>query len=68
MTNRKQVSVADTRQPMLTVEDVAAYLQVPDNTVYRWNTRGTGPRRHKIGRNVRYRLEDVDEWVRNQLR
>lgn len=50
---------------MLTVEELAAYLQVPENTVYRWNTRGTGPRRRRVGRHVRYDWKDVEEWVQN---
>jgi excisionase family DNA binding protein len=50
---------------MLTVEDLAAYLQVPENTVYRWNTRGTGPRPRHVGRHVRYHWRDVEEWVQN---
>ena len=51
--------------PLMTVDDLATYLQVPVQTVYRWNTRGTGPRPLRVGRHVRYRLSDVDAWVEN---
>ena len=53
-------------QPLLSVKDVADYLQVPVATVYQWNSIGTGPRRHRIGRHVRYRQVDVDAWVDRQ--
>ena len=38
-------------------------LGVPVATVYAWRSRGQGPRGLKIGRHVRYRLSDVEEWV-----
>lgn len=40
----------------------AERLGVPLETVYGWNKLGTGPRRIKIGRHVRYRLADVLAW------
>ncbi|MGW5790988.1 helix-turn-helix transcriptional regulator [Saccharopolyspora sp. NPDC003752] len=43
-------------------QDVADYLGVPLNTVYRWNSRGTGPKGRRVGKYVRYRREDVDAW------
>lgn len=50
---------------MLTVDELVAYLQVPKETVYRWNTRGTGPRPIRVGRHVRYRWADVEQWLEN---
>lgn len=50
-------------EPLLTAADLAAYLSVPLETVYRWNHRGRGPRPLKAGRAVRYRLEDVQAWL-----
>ncbi|MEU0520651.1 helix-turn-helix domain-containing protein [Streptosporangium sp. NPDC006007] len=46
----------------LTVEDLAARLRVPPDTVYRWNSRGGGPAYIKVGRHARYRLADVIAW------
>lgn len=48
---------------LLTPRDVATYLKVPVKTVYRWNTTGTGPHYTRVGKHVRYRLADVDEWL-----
>lgn len=47
----------------LSAQDLAAWLGVPVKTVYRWNTDGTGLRRYRFGRSVRYRMRDVEAWV-----
>ena len=46
--------------------DVAEYLGVPVATVYAWNTRGLGPKRHRVGKHVRYRRADVDTSLNDQ--
>jgi predicted DNA-binding transcriptional regulator AlpA len=46
----------------LSTKELAEREGVPLATVHVWNSRGTGPRRLKIGRHVRYRLADVIEW------
>lgn len=51
---------------LLTVADVAAYLGVPVATVYQWNSRGLGPKRYRVGKHVRYRMDDLDAWVEEQ--
>ncbi len=51
----------------LSPEDLARREQVPLATIYRWNSDGTGPRRLKIGRHIRYRLTDVEAWEAAQL-
>jgi len=51
------------RPRLMTVEDLAGYLGVPKATLYRWNSRGTGPKRLVVGRHVRYRSVDVERWL-----
>ncbi len=56
----------DTTAPLpalLTVDDVARYLGVKPETVYAWRVRKFGPEAVKVGRAVRYRLEDVNAWL-----
>ena len=53
--------------PMLTPQELAAFLAVPVATVYRWNSEGTGPRRVRVGKHVRFRRADVDAWIEQQL-
>ena len=45
------------------VHDVAAYLDVPEQTVYQWRTKRYGPPGVKVGRYVKYRPEDVRAGV-----
>lgn len=57
-------TVATGDSPFLTVDDLAERYQVPVATVRYWRHLGTGPKAVKIGRFVRYRLEDVLAWER----
>jgi excisionase family DNA binding protein len=54
---------ASRREPLMSPYEVAAYLGVPLRTVYRWRTRGEGPRGYRVGRHVRYRIVDVERWL-----
>jgi len=44
------------------VEEMAAYLGVKKDTVYKW-VRLRGMPAHKVGRLVKFRREGVDKWV-----
>jgi excisionase family DNA binding protein len=48
---------------MATPPEVAAYLQVPVKTLYRWRYQGEGPRAYRVGRHLRYRWGEVDAWL-----
>lgn len=63
---RSAAAVPGMRQPLLHVEDVAEYYGVPVATLYQWRHRGIGPKSAKIGRHVRYRVEDVDAYFEAQ--
>ncbi|MCV2489454.1 helix-turn-helix domain-containing protein [Geodermatophilus sp. YIM 151500] len=52
--------------PLGTVEDVAAYIGVPKQTLYNWRTQAKGPRGIRVGKHLRYRWEDVDAWLDEQ--
>lgn len=45
------------------IKDVAAYLDVPVQTVYQWRSKDYGPPGVRVGRYVKYRPEDVRAWV-----
>ena len=49
-------------QAWLTVEQIAAHLQVSKETVYRWLDRGKIPA-HRVGKQWRFLANEVDEWV-----
>jgi len=47
----------------LSVEEIAAYLGIKRDTVYKWITRRGMPA-HKMGRLWKFRAGEVDRWVR----
>ena len=52
---------------LLSPRDLAGYLDVPLKTVYGWRHRGLGPAGFRVGRHLRYRRSDVEEWISAQL-
>ena len=47
----------------LSVDEIAAYLGVKRDTVYKWISRNKMPA-HKVGRLWKFRKEEIDAWVR----
>lgn len=45
--------------------ELAAYLDVPIQTVYRWRARTPrdGPPGYRVGRHTRFRRDEVDQWL-----
>jgi excisionase family DNA binding protein len=52
-----------TGDELLDAEEVSAWLKVPVTTLYQWRVRGKGPRARKVGRWLRYRRSDVEQWL-----
>jgi excisionase family DNA binding protein len=55
-------SVSDER--WLSLEEIAAYLGIKRDTVYKWINRKNMPA-HKVGSLWKFRRDEVDEWVRS---
>jgi len=50
-------------EPWVSLDAVAAHLDVSKDTVYRWiNHRGMPA--HKVGRKWKFKVSEVDAWVR----
>jgi excisionase family DNA binding protein len=47
----------------MTIAELAHYLGVSVNTIYEWNSVGSGPAYYRVGRYVRYKKEDVEAWL-----
>ncbi len=45
------------------IADVAAHLRVARDSIYRWVDTKDFPA-HRVGRLLRFRLSEVDEWVK----
>ncbi len=48
----------------LSVDEIAVYLGIKRDTVYRWISERNLPG-HKIGRLWKFRKEQIDEWVKS---
>ena len=46
------------------VEEVATHLRVAKESVYRW-VESKGFPAHRVGRLLRFKLSEVDQWVQN---
>ena len=52
-----------TTEPWVSVDDVVKHLGVARDSVYRWIERRGLPA-HKVGRIWKFKLSEVDAWVR----
>jgi excisionase family DNA binding protein len=52
-----------TAEPWTSVDDVARHLGVAKDSIYRWIDRRNLPA-HRIGRLWKFKLSEVDDWVR----
>lgn len=52
-----------TEERWVGVEDVATHLGVAKDSVYRWIDKKGLPA-HRVGRLFRFKLSEIDEWVR----
>jgi excisionase family DNA binding protein len=51
---------------MLTIDELSEYLAVPVRTLYDWRLSGRGPHAVHVGRQLRYRVSDVQTWLDSQ--
>jgi len=52
-------------EPWASVDEVAKHLGVAKDSIYRW-IENRGLPAHKIGRLWKFKLSEVDDWVRTQ--
>lgn len=52
--------------PLLSIEDLAAYLGVPVATIYDWRVDGEGPCGIRVGRYLKFTVRDVLTWLSEQ--
>lgn len=49
--------------PTLNTQGAAAYLGLSESTLEKARVYGNGPRYVKLGRAVRYRITDLEDWL-----
>ena len=70
MNSEQPLNTPPAADQLLTLDDVAAALQVPKGTVYKWCAAGGRrfPRCLRLGKHIRVRQSDLDTWIEEQLR
>jgi len=53
---------------LLTITELADYLDVPPATIYGWRNRGVGPPGFRVGKHVRFRWTDIERWIEDRIR
>jgi excisionase family DNA binding protein len=48
----------------LTVDDICEYLNVSNETIYKWIEQRKMPA-HRVGRRWMFKVQEVDAWVRS---
>jgi excisionase family DNA binding protein len=51
---------------LLTEVDAARFLRISSRTLQAWRVKHYGPRFVRVGRAVRYRRQDLEDWVSEQ--
>jgi hypothetical protein len=51
---------------LLTTRDVSRWLQVAEITVRKWRLSGRGPLFVRCGTSIRYRPDDLNNWVKQR--
>lgn len=54
-------------ETLLTAAELATYLAVPLKTLYAWRYQRKGPPGFRVGRHLRYRRTDVQQWIKGQI-
>jgi len=54
-------------EPLIDVQQLADYLDVPVKTLYAWRYRREGPPAFRVGRHLRYRRSDIQRWIQQRI-
>ncbi len=68
MTNNTENAGSHTAEQFLTIQGLANRVQVAAVTVRRWIMAGQAPPHIHVGRIIRFRLQDVEDWEDERAR
>jgi excisionase family DNA binding protein len=49
--------------PTMTLSELAAHLSVSTQALYDLRSKGRGPRGFRVGRELRFRLAEIEAWI-----
>ena len=58
--------IVPAERTLLTPEQTASYLGTAPQTLANWRVVGRGPKYVRVGKLIRYRLADIDNWLTSQ--
>jgi excisionase family DNA binding protein len=64
MKSKRHMETDSNTEQWVSVEQIAQHLNVKPDTVYKWLERKDMPA-HKVGRLWRFKLSEIDTWVRS---
>lgn len=50
-------------EKLLSLKELCDWLEVSASTVYNWRVRGDGPRGYRVGRSLRFKASEVEQWL-----
>ena len=53
-------------RPLISTSELADYLGIPVQSLYRWRQTGYGPPAIRVGKHLRYRSASVEQWIEDQ--
>ena len=54
-------------EPLIDVQQLADYLDVPVKTLYTWRYRRQGPPAFRVGHHLHYRRSDIQRWIQQRI-
>jgi excisionase family DNA binding protein len=66
-TNSITTPANDLARTAYTTPEAAAYLGLAVSTLNKWRCYGSGPKFLKLGRSVRYRRSELDQFVETRM-
>lgn len=63
MNASKETEITSMEDRWLSVDEIASYLGIKRDTVYKWIGEKSMPA-HKIGRLWKFKKDEIDQWVR----
>ena len=60
---RRPAPARQVLEPLMTVEDLAAGLHKPVNTICKMRAEGTGPPGYRVGKHLLFKQREVAEWL-----
>ncbi len=64
MTPRKEAYMEELKDKWFNIEDIADYLSITEDTARAWVREGKLPA-YKVGKRYKFKLSEIDEWVRS---